>query len=1165
MAKLTLADIGAGFGLVTTYNDNSALIEAAIENTLSRDGTGPNQMEAEFDMNSFRIVNLADGIDLQDAVTLFQLNQVAGSGLPPGVLDDILVNDGSMFVTANVIPEKYVTDHEAALTITESQISDLAHTTDASDLTSGVLADARVQESNVTQHQAALSITESQISDLQAYIVDITGEPIGDLSDVFEVVPADNDVLVFNFSNSRYENRQLLASDISGVIGGSGVINEVAVFGSPTGIVGDPSFQWDSVANELIIGDGTGGVSISGTSSGNFFSFKDTGGVVLDGESLLTPNFAIIQSGVNNISMTLSTGGIGIGGGVAVQDFVIGGNLNRFTLGDGTTLRVRNSSDTDWMDQLHNGTDYNFVANNTTDINFSGYTGTFNLANYSFPLADGAADQVLVTDGAGVLSYKDQAIAGGLLSGQYRFATSTVAADPGSGLFRYNNATPASVTQIFIDDVTSNGVDISNILSLITTGDRLYIQSEADSAAFIVFNVTAPITDNTGWFTIDGTVEASGTLHGSNVRTLFVLQIGGAGATGDVFKVGTPVNNQVGVWTGDGTLEGDTGFQWNGSNVNNNVAGGLFRGSQVRAGAIINETGSATNPTILPNVDDLGSGLGSAAANELSIIANSVEGIRVSESGGLIEVHFTDELRGANTFGPGLVDVSPTDVIPNILVRHGTTNTGIGSPSGNELSFIGGGVELARVVGAGLGGLFANNTLTGPGIERVLTLADLGLANIVEDLTPQLGADLDTNGFNIENLDTSLLGLSIIAGSDGSGIGGTLTLRAGASGASGAKGGSVLIEATNGAGGGAEGGDVTLVCGNASGSGDDGGDFLGMGGNGVGGGGDGGNATIEAGRSVGGGIGGIAATVGGVGGNGANTGGIGRVIGGRGGDNGGSGGNAEVTGGAGVSAGSDGDGGDVVITGGAGAGAGTDGDVILAVIGATNIVFDVATGRLIQGAEIFAYQSELFTTGDEINDLTAAVVWANIPDGNVPESAVTQHEAALTITESQISDLHTPSVANAALQVRRTTDYTLTTAFVDVTLDATDIETDAAIIEHDAATDDINLVVAGTYKVDVDYDVISTAASGDPVISVDTRVRLNDAGTGILGSVIAPYSYRDGSVGGDDGNISKHISNSFIFTASASDKITLQLGKTEITGSETFNVSGLCIKVVRLL
>jgi len=39
-------------------------------------------------------------------------------------------------------------------------------TTDASDLTTGVLADPRVQESNVTQHQSALSIAKSQIPGL---------------------------------------------------------------------------------------------------------------------------------------------------------------------------------------------------------------------------------------------------------------------------------------------------------------------------------------------------------------------------------------------------------------------------------------------------------------------------------------------------------------------------------------------------------------------------------------------------------------------------------------------------------------------------------------------------------------------------------------------------------------------------------------------------------------------------------------------------------------------------------------------------------------------------------------------------------------------------------------------------------------------------------------
>ncbi len=44
-----------------------------------------------------------------------------------------------------------------------------AHAT--TDVTSGTFADARISQSSVTQHQAALSITESQISDLQAYLL----------------------------------------------------------------------------------------------------------------------------------------------------------------------------------------------------------------------------------------------------------------------------------------------------------------------------------------------------------------------------------------------------------------------------------------------------------------------------------------------------------------------------------------------------------------------------------------------------------------------------------------------------------------------------------------------------------------------------------------------------------------------------------------------------------------------------------------------------------------------------------------------------------------------------------------------------------------------------------------------------------------------------------
>jgi len=54
-----------------------------------------------------------------------------------------------------------------------------AGTLDAADMTTGVLPDSAVQESNVTQHEAALTVTESQVSDLGTYLSD--GDQITDL------------------------------------------------------------------------------------------------------------------------------------------------------------------------------------------------------------------------------------------------------------------------------------------------------------------------------------------------------------------------------------------------------------------------------------------------------------------------------------------------------------------------------------------------------------------------------------------------------------------------------------------------------------------------------------------------------------------------------------------------------------------------------------------------------------------------------------------------------------------------------------------------------------------------------------------------------------------------------------------------------------------------
>lgn len=83
MAKLTLTRIGGGYGSVTTLNANYALMEAALENTLSRDGGTPNTLSGNIDMNSAgRLVNLLDAVNNQEPVTLAQAALIAGVTSP---------------------------------------------------------------------------------------------------------------------------------------------------------------------------------------------------------------------------------------------------------------------------------------------------------------------------------------------------------------------------------------------------------------------------------------------------------------------------------------------------------------------------------------------------------------------------------------------------------------------------------------------------------------------------------------------------------------------------------------------------------------------------------------------------------------------------------------------------------------------------------------------------------------------------------------------------------------------------------------------------------------------------------------------------------------------------------------------------------------------------
>ena len=92
------------------------------------------------------------------------------------------------------------------------------------------------------------------------------------------------------------------------------------------------------------------------------------------------------------------------------------------------------------------------------------------------------------------------------------------------------------------------------------------------------------------------------------------------------------------------------------------------------------------------------------------------------------------------------------------------------------------------------------------------------------------------------------------------------------------------------------------------------------------------------------------------------------------------------------------------------------------------------------GAGTYAIDSNTYLTS-EVNDLTTTVTWANVPDANITQSSVTQHQAALSITESQISDLQTYLTAE-------TNDLSTTVTWANVP-DAN--ITQSSVTQHQAA------------------------------------------------------------------------------------------------------------------
>ena len=120
-------------------------------------------------------------------------------------------------------------------------------------------------------------------------------------------------------------------------------------------------------------------------------------------------------------------------------------------------------------------------------------------------------------------------------------------------------------------------------------------------------------------------------------------------------------------------------------------------------------------------------------------------------------------------------------------------------------------------------------------------------------------------------------------------------------------------------------------------------------------------------------------------------------------------------------------------------------------------------------------------TSPEVNDLTSSVTWANVPDTNVTETSVTQHQAALSITESQISNLQTYLTAE-------TNDLSTSVTWANVP-DANITET--SVTQHETALSITESQISdlGTYLSNEVKDEDDMASDSDTALATQQSIK----------------------------------------------------------------------------
>ena len=313
------------------------------------------------------------------------------------------------------------------------------------------------------------------------------------------------------------------------------------------------------------------------------------------------------------------------------------------------------------------------------------------------------------------------------------FDTGITDADPGSGKFRYDNATQSLATFIYVNNINNSGGDVGSLYLQLITSDRLYIEDVADSAKNSVWQVTGaavnggayvkiPVTntdigtdlvlDDVAAFTFAiGHATGSGGLNGSGVTESGTdSNAGGAADTGGNVEAAADQSLAVGYATGASSTVG-TGSGPGNQAFGSASAGGVIvatgEGSVARGRADGNNSAitCASDGSIVSGNVLNGGVIADDGGAHGSILAGYVDGAGSIEIKGRANLTLCESLTGGKVQHEGMGSLLVAAVVGNTtakLVGNGGFIYGYGNEGDLEINadgcMVGGIAAAGRII-----------------------------------------------------------------------------------------------------------------------------------------------------------------------------------------------------------------------------------------------------------------------------------------------------------------------------------------------------------------------------------------------------------------------------------------------------------------------------------